>query len=315
MGLLRRLDAYLDAVPRPSTTAYEVGPLTVFVSHSGWPYYARPRIGRTDRIRTGDVVAARQTQRQLGVPEAFEWVAQTAPELAGAAVEADLSVVEHSLLVHDPEAVVDWPRLPDGVRVRLLSPDDGALASALAVAEVAFANGGTATGAAGVADRATAAENPERVERTRERLRRGLAVMAVAEGVDGPLAIATHQPVDDVTEVVGVATLPIARRQGLGAAVTAALVADAYGRGATTVMLSAADDDVARVYERIGFARVGSVGAAERSGGSVHRADDGLERSTHDVGVDGDAPQHPVAHRALDIGSGPGIPARGQRVL
>ena len=39
---------------------------------------------------------------------------------------------------------------------------------------------------------------------------------------------------------------------------TAALVADARARGVGTVFLSAQDDAVARVYERVGFVRVGT---------------------------------------------------------
>ena len=90
----------------------------------------------------------------------------------------------------------------------------------------------------------------------------GKTVYAAA-WVDGiPVCVGGHQPVGDVTEVVGVATLPAYRRRGLGAAVTAALVADALERGVRTVFLSAADDDVARMYGSVGFRQVGSVGAA-----------------------------------------------------
>ena len=54
-----------------------------------------------------------------------------------------------------------------------------------------------------------------------------LTVTAVAEPAGGPVAAGAHQPVGAVTEVVGVATLPAVRRQGLGGAVTGALVEDA----------------------------------------------------------------------------------------
>ena len=69
-----------------------------------------------------------------------------------------------------------------------------------------------------------------------------------------------------VAEVVGVATLPTARRRGLGGAVTARLATLALERGLGLVFLSAQDDDVARVYERIGFRRIGTVGLAEAAG-------------------------------------------------
>ena len=59
--------------------------------------------------------------------------------------------------------------------------------------------------------------------------------------------------------------LPRARRHGVGAAITAALVADAHDRGVGTVFLSAGDDAVARVYERVGFVRVGTACIAEEA--------------------------------------------------
>jgi predicted GNAT family acetyltransferase len=61
-----------------------------------------------------------------------------------------------------------------------------------------------------------------------------------------------------VTEVVGVATLPAFRRRGLGGAVTAALVADALAHGAEIVVLSAGSEEIARVYARLGFVRIGT---------------------------------------------------------
>jgi predicted GNAT family acetyltransferase len=59
-----------------------------------------------------------------------------------------------------------------------------------------------------------------------------------------------------VTEVVGVATLPSVRRQGLGAAVTGLLVEDALAHGAEIVFLSAGSEQIGSVYRRIGFRRV-----------------------------------------------------------
>ncbi|MEO6350449.1 MAG: GNAT family N-acetyltransferase [Candidatus Limnocylindrales bacterium] len=95
------------------------------------------------------------------------------------------------------------------------------------------------------------------------RIRDGWSIAAAAFAEDGPVAFGIHQPVDDVSEIVGVATLPAYRRQGLGAAVTSELVRDALARGVKTTFLSAGSEDVARVYERIGFRRVGSAGGAE----------------------------------------------------
>ena len=54
-----------------------------------------------------------------------------------------------------------------------------------------------------------------------------------------------------------------ARGRGLGGAVTAALAGAARDAGAEMVFLAAGDDAAARVYERVGFRRVGECGIAE----------------------------------------------------
>ena len=74
----------------------------------------------------------------------------------------------------------------------------------------------------------------------------------------------SYQPVGDLAEIVAVATLPEVRRRGLAGAVTALLARHAWEHGVPTLLLSAQDDDVARIYERVGFRRVGSTHAAER---------------------------------------------------
>ena len=94
--------------------------------------------------------------------------------------------------------------------------------------------------------------------------------MMVAVENGEPVAVGSHQPVDvdgtEVSEVVGVATLPRLRGRGLGAGITSALVAHAT-ETADMVFLAAGDDDVARVYERVGFARLATSAVAERATG------------------------------------------------
>jgi predicted GNAT family acetyltransferase len=87
--------------------------------------------------------------------------------------------------------------------------------------------------------------------------------VAAAARVAGVVAsVGWHQPLEGASEIVGVATLPAFRRRGLGAAVTATLVADALERGIELVFLSADDERVARVYAKVGFERVGTACAA-----------------------------------------------------
>lgn len=66
-----------------------------------------------------------------------------------------------------------------------------------------------------------------------------------------------------MSEIAGVGTLPAFRREGHGAAIVAELVRDARQRGITTIFLSAENDVIARVYERLGFVRIGTACAAD----------------------------------------------------
>jgi GNAT superfamily N-acetyltransferase len=254
IGPLPELERYYDAVPRSAARVEEVGPFSVFVGTGAWPYYARPRLGFDGEIAVADIEAVRERQRSLGVPETFEWVHETTPALLDVMRAAGLEVLEAPLMVLD-RAVWRAPEPPSGMTLRVLDADDGALAAARAVQNVSFGAAGTAAGPEGLAERDAATEE-DGLDFTRERLRRGVSVMVVAEGEYGPAATGMHQPVDGVTEVVGVATLPAVRRQGLGGAVTGALVEDALTRGVSTVFLSAGSEEIARVYARLGFKRI-----------------------------------------------------------
>ncbi len=258
---LVRIERYYDAAPRASARTQAAGPFTLFISTGEFPYYARPCLGLASAIEPDDVTSVRELQRGLGVPESIEWVVETTPSLSTAARAAGMRVLELPLLILD--GVVAAPA-PAGVRIRRVPADEPDLDRIMAVASVAFAHAGTAAGPAGPVQRddLAAAAGHDR-SRFRERLAAGATVLVVAEDRAGPIASGAHQPVDGVTEVVGVATLPSARRRGIGAAVTGALVHDAIASGLDLVFLSAAGDDVARIYERLGFRRAATAGIAQ----------------------------------------------------
>ncbi len=259
--LLDRIEAYLDAVPRTSAHAEPVGPFTLFVAEVGWPFYARPRLGDSSAINAHDVTAVIRRQQDLGLEPSIEWLAEVTPDLATAAADAGLTVLSHPLLVHhDPLAVP----VPDGIRIRRLGADDEAVAASRVVAGLGFASPGTEVGADGAKarDEALRGHSASDDAYLRARIADGRTVVVVAEDEHGVLATGSHQPVADVTEIVGVATLPDHRRRGLGAAITDTLVADALRRDVQVVFLSAGGEDVARVYERVGFTRIGTAQAA-----------------------------------------------------
>jgi ribosomal protein S18 acetylase RimI-like enzyme len=162
---------------------------------------------------------------------------------------------------------VDTPGLdaggPDAAVVRIVT-EDADLAVLNAVAEIGFTEPGMEVGSGGGAAVAEVAarQSAEIVAFQRERIARGLTVAASAEVRGLTTSVGWHNPVGGTTEVVGVATLPAFRRRGLGLAITRALVRDALEGGIETVFLTAGDLEVARMYERAGFGRVGTAGAA-----------------------------------------------------
>jgi len=265
--VIERIDAFCDAVPRPRARAQEFGPLVLFVSTGpGWPYYARPRRGRRPPVTAADIRAVRARQRELLIPESFEWIEEAAPEMAAAAAEAGLEVVPHPLMVLDEPRPA--PALPPEITVRTVAPEEQELDRIWAVPAVAFGHQGTAVGEAGAAERDKIAADHDAgtIAMLRERLRSGHSVLAAAFGPDGPVAVGSCQATGGVAEITGVGVLPTHRRQGLGAAVTALLAADALERGVQTVFLSATDHAVARVYARIGFREIGTAMIAEPAG-------------------------------------------------
>jgi ribosomal protein S18 acetylase RimI-like enzyme len=244
---LPEIERYLDAVPRSAAAVEQVGPFTLFLKRDAWPYYARPTLG-AQRFTVDDVRAVLARQRELDQPRALEWVHDVAPDLLAAAREAGVEVSEHPLMVLEAAPVA--PATPAGTELFMVDAQDARLELIEAVADVAF--GGYATLGEAVAGRTQPTIEYRRERIASGRTRRGAALL------DGePVATGAHQPVADVSEVVGIGTLPGHRRRGLGGAVTALLATDALESGIGTVFL-AADEGATRVYQAVGFRRIGT---------------------------------------------------------
>jgi ribosomal protein S18 acetylase RimI-like enzyme len=264
-GLLERLEGFYDAVPRGRCSVEVYGGLVLFVPDGqATAFYGRPGPGGAP-VTGADIAAVRARQRTLGLPEALEWVHELNPDLIALAEAGGLAVLRAPLMVLDPDALPD-PK----PGVRLLASDSSTLAADLAagdaVAAVGFGAPGTGGGRAGSAER-DAAYAPLSAERLRSesvRMAAGLSARAVAETAEhGVAACGQYQRAGDVVEIVGVATLPTARRRGLASAVTVTLAHRALADSAGAVFLSAAEEAVARIYARLGFRRIGTACIAE----------------------------------------------------
>jgi ribosomal protein S18 acetylase RimI-like enzyme len=261
--LLTRLDAYYDTAPRATAGTEEHGALVLFVAERGWPFYARPRLDRDTDPTTDQIRSVLARQNELGVPQALEWVHESAPTLGEAARAAGMTVHACPLLVL--ESLVE-PRHPNG-EVRLMDADDAELSAVNAAINVAFGTPGTAVGQPGVAERDEAASEPSaalRLDFTIDALREGRTVR-VGAFVDraGAVGGGSHNPRGVVSEIVGVGVLPAFRRRGLAAAAAHLLARQALDHGVTTVFCGAESVDVSRVYESVGFRRIGTTCTAE----------------------------------------------------
>lgn len=256
--LLTRIDTYYDTAPRATARAEEHGSLVLFVAEQGWPFYARPNLARTTEPTSDEIQEVLARQLELEVPLALEWVHDTAPSLAAVARAAGMTVQECPMLVL--ESLLEAPA-PDGA-VRLINAEDDDLAVVDAAIRVAFGTPGTAVSDAGAAERDDAAASTDAshsLGNTTDALRAGRTVMVGAFVSDvGAVGGGSHNPRGQVSEMVGVGVLPAFRRRGLGAAVAHLLSRHALDNGVTTVFCGADSSDVARVYEGVGFRRIGT---------------------------------------------------------
>jgi GNAT superfamily N-acetyltransferase len=237
------------------------------VADTGWPYYGRPRLGWSGEITLDDVRRLLERQQELAVPRAIEWVDENTPGLVDVVRRAGVDVELCPLLVLEGE-----PRGSAGT-ARILDPDVPAdiadLATSRAAVSVGFANPGTGIGEAGLEERerALTSKYADLHESFLAAMRAGrLRHAAVYDADDlaaGPVGGGSYSPVEGVAEIAGVGVLPSYRRRGLAGQLTFVMAQHALEHGVTTVFCSAQTDDVARVYEAVGFRRVGTACIAE----------------------------------------------------
>lgn len=237
MALLEQIDDYLNASPALACDVEYLGPYRVFFRRdSEMPElsYARPERGQP----LGPINAVRAAFAARRRACRWEYLQELTPELTGVLVAAGFPPpIPRPLLAVTRESFKPEQHLT--AHVRQIRPSEVLDTDRV----LAQAYGGSPADADGALLRGV--------------LERGGCVVAAFIGEE-PVAAGIHSPVGGVTEVAGVGTLPTWQRQGLAGAVTSALVADALFRGCSTIFLSAADEAVARVYQRLGFTRVGT---------------------------------------------------------
>lgn len=238
------LEQYFDLVPRAAAVVEEVGPFTVFVAEptSRLVYYARPSLGE-QTFTSHDVRRVLAHQHAHGLRMSIEWVDEVTPALLPA-VRGAVGGLAHELqqcplLVLPEDAPVDADNAEE------ITADHPDLPWV----------GGTIH--AGFTDTDDVA--PEQPGARRELIRRGALVVVAVRDEDGKVVGGGFAaPRGETAELAGIAVLPGVRRRGVGTEVTRSLVTAVRQRGVRRIFLSAASDDAAAVYRRIGFERVGT---------------------------------------------------------
>ena len=190
----------------------------------------------------------RARQRELELPETFQWVHETTPTLRarddpagdlGAAVDP-----RRSRPAADAAGVGCWALTIACSRWRSRSSRSGSARRVRRPAPAGYASATPRTSrrrpwrscASGCGPAST--RHGDRRGRRRRRWRSGRCARSATPRRSSPSP-----------------RFPRRAAAGSRAAITSALIAHALSRGVETVFLSAADDDVARVYERLGFRR------------------------------------------------------------
>ncbi|WP_298211442.1 GNAT family N-acetyltransferase [Ferrimicrobium sp.] len=257
---LTRANRYLDEAPHADSEAVSVGPFTLFISHTPWAYCARPhRNGRPIRYR--DFARLQRACARWRQPFQLEWIHELYPTLEEMVGDLGLKVSSHPLLVITPEMLGGRRR---SVYARVLEPEDPQLLQGRAVMHVAFDQ--RLAMPAGIAEREVRCTqlDADEIRHVHERVRSRRTVTGIVsqEGA-GAVTVGSYNPVGDTAEIVGVGTLPAYRRRGLGSDIVHLLCEDAFAKGVQLVLLTAEDEQVARIYRRLGFRQIGTSMTAE----------------------------------------------------
>jgi len=249
--MIERIQAQLHASARQNYDAVTIPPFTCYLNPddpSPWSNYAIPHQPVTERnlaaLRTPLAELCHFYQARARQPR-FEFIAEYAPGLAAALAAYGFGEESQTLLMLCTPATWQMPAVAPGlVLATATAADLGLVQAVLTVQRRSF---GDSTAFPATQEEATAFLN------------RFTTTQIYLAQVDGHVVSAAmlQPPADGLTEIVGIATLRDYRRQGIGAALTAYTVQQAFAQGLEGVFLTAADAAAGRVYQRVGFQAIG----------------------------------------------------------
>lgn len=239
-ALLKRIESTFLARARKVRPEILAGGFAIFLDPQSDLFYLNNAIPVDSPTREG-IEEMVQVFKQHGRMPRMEIFRETWPELPSLLEQAGFTLeAEYPMMVCPKENFI--PFSSPEVTNQILSPEDD-FTQYFAIANEAFDIVILAT--------------PEKIEQTKDQIRKGVLCSAVAY-VDGKAAAsALTTPFDGVCELAGVGTRPSLRRRGAARAVSSALLERHFQTG-DLAWLSAGDDAARSLYEKLGFRLAGT---------------------------------------------------------
>ena len=175
----------------------------------------------------------------------LEYVAQLAPAVEGALIDAGFRIEDHLPLMTCVPGSEQILPIPPGIEL-ILPTSDTDLLSTVRVQYEAYGD---------------STPDPLAVTRLQNSLAAGgIAVLAKIAATGEPVGAGVCSvPSDQTTESAGIGVRAAFRRRGVAGALTTRLVQEAFAAGVSVPFLMAAHEAEARIYTRAGFREIGEI--------------------------------------------------------
>lgn len=250
-NLITRIHTQLRAALTTQLEAHDVAGFTCFFNlddDSVWSNSAIPKSANAE-YEADDIEGLIDAFVSRGRTPRLEYIAEFAPALASALERSGFVLEETApLMISTNDTFKPAATVPQ-LQIRIITDHADPVAAMQSVVTIQRRSFGKADAIAATVEEA---------ESTAKRFHANLFFLAELDGV--PVGTGSLQlPYEGIAEVAGIATLTEFRRRGIASALTSAIAQHAFDMGLDTLFIMAADQNVRRIYARLGFEDCGKV--------------------------------------------------------